>query len=177
MQLLLLGVKISILRIKLIFIITLSILILGCHQKDYIKSNPFTGLWKLHILEARDSITGDWHEWLDGLQGYILYDAKNNMAVHLTPKGYQNTTLIFGGYADSASFEQLKYQSKSYVYFAKYEILDEEKIVVHHRISHSNPNLWNETVKRSYEFKGDTLVLTTLENKNSPLRVKWVKYN
>ena len=138
--------------------------------------NEFSGLWKLLIIEEQDSISGEWSEWKKGLQGYILYDDKDNMAVHLTSKDYQNTDIVFHDFIDTVSIEELKHRTQSYVYFAKYTVLEDKAIVEHARISHSNPNLWNIKVKRWYEFKGDTLILTTLERKNSQLRVTWIKY-
>jgi hypothetical protein len=163
--------------IQIIIIFSASILLINCNQElKNIQTNKFSGLWKLHIIEQKDSITGEWSEWRNGLQGYILYDDKDNMAVHLTSKGYQNTDIEFHDFIDTVSLKELKHRTQSYVYFAKYTVLEDENIVEHARISHSNPNEWNIKVKRWYEFKGDTLILTTLENKNSPLRVKWIKY-
>jgi hypothetical protein len=97
------------------------------------------------------------------------------MAVHLTSRGYQNTDIIFHDFIDTVSLDELKYRTQSYVYFAKYKVIEDEKKVEHARISHSNPNLWNTTVQRWYIFSGDTLILTTVENENTPLRVKWIK--
>jgi hypothetical protein len=129
----------------------------------------------LVVLEQKDIKTGKWELYRDGLQGYILYDGKGNMAVHLTSRGYQNTDIIFHDFIDTVSMEELQHRTQSYVYFAKYKVLADEHKVEHARISHSNPNLWNAIVQRWFEFSGDTLILKTVENKNSPLRVKWIK--
>lgn len=54
------------------------------------KNDPrFHGMWKLDIIESYDSISGTWsHYQTDRLHnGYILYDGKGHMAVHLTSKG------------------------------------------------------------------------------------------
>jgi len=61
------------------------------------------------------------------------------------------------------------------VYFAKYTILEEESIVEHARISHSNPSEWNKIVRRKYTFTGDTLTLAPVEMRLSGLRLKWVR--
>lgn len=157
-------------------VIIAALLTYSCSQvSDKSDKDQFTGLWKLHILEYKDSLSGEYKMYKDGLQGYILYDGEENMAVHLTSKGYQNTDIIFHDFVDTVSIEELKHRTQSYVYFAKYKVLEAEKKVEHSRISHSNPNLWGTTVQRLYEFSGDTLILTTVENKNAPLRVKWHK--
>ena len=163
-------------RIQSIFYILILTGLLACNPSlKKAEKSKFSGLWKLHIIERKDSISGLWNEWRNGLQGYILYDDKDNMAVHLTSKGYQNTDIVFHDFIDTVSVEELKYRTQSYVYFAKYAVYEDENIVEHARISHSNPNLWNLKVKRWYEFREDTLILTTVENKNSPLRVKWYR--
>ncbi len=163
--------------ISKIIVLTTTLMMISCLQvQDKSDKDQFTGLWKLHILEFKDPVSGKYKMYKDGLQGYILYDGKDNMAVHLTSRGYQNPDIAFHDILDSASIEELRHRSQSYVYFAKYKVLEDEKKVEHARISHSNPNEWNLTVQRWYEFKGDTLVLITVENTNSPLRVKWIKY-
>jgi hypothetical protein len=164
-------------NIQIIFFLLTAIILISCNPgSGENQTNKFSGLWKLIIIEQQDSISGEWAEYKNGLQGYILYDDDDNMAVHLTTKGYQNTDIIFHDFIDTVSIEELKYRTQSYVYFAKYTILEDEGIVEHARISHSNPNAWNITVRRSYQFSGDTLTLTTLEQQKSPLRVIWIKY-
>src|SRR5210317_892568 len=104
----------------------------GSHKAE---KNKFSGLWSLLIIEKQDSISKEWNEWKDGLQGYILYDDSDNMAVHLTSKGYQNTDLVFKNLIDTVSIEELKYLTQSYVYFAKYTVFEDKKIIEHARIS------------------------------------------
>lgn len=160
----------------LIFVIT-TFIFTGCIQEsnDPTKSK-FSGLWKLVIIEKQDPESLEWSEYNNGMQGYILYDDKDNMAVHLTSKGYQNTDIIFHDFDDTVLIEELKHRTQSYVYFAKYTVYVKEKYVEHARISHSNPNQWNVAVKRSFEFIGDTLKLTTIDRKAGPLRVTWLRY-
>ena len=148
----------------------------GCDQGyEQKEQNKFSGLWSLHVMEQLNHETGEWSEWRNGMQGYLLYDGKNNMSVHLTTTGYQDTELRFPNFVDSISNEALKHLTNSYVYFAKYTIDEEQSIVEHARISHSNPGMWNEVVKRRFTFNGDTLTLQPLEEENSGLRLKWVK--
>ena len=161
---------------KILVLIILGLLY-GCvqistHKKE---ENKFAGLWELYIIEQQNPETKEWQEWRNGLQGYILYDDKNTMSVHLTTKGYQDTELSFPNFVDSIPDAALKHLTNSYVYFAKYTIDEEEGTVEHARISHSNPSEWNAVVKRRFSFSGDTLMLQPLEQENAALRLKWVK--
>jgi hypothetical protein len=152
------------------------LLLMACHHDvKPSDANRFKGLWKLYIMEQKDSVTGSWQEWREGMQGYILYDDQHHMAVHLTVKGYENTALRFPNFVDTIPLEALKHLTKSYVYFAKYTVDEENGTVEHARISHSNPADWQVKVKRNYSFKGDTLILEPVEQQNSALRLKWIK--
>jgi hypothetical protein len=126
-------------------------------------------------MEQQDPVTGQWSEWRNGMQGYILYDDNDNMSIHLTTKGYEDTELRFPNFIDSISNEALKHLTGSYVYFAKYTIDEKRNEVEHARISHSNPGMWNEKVTRRFTFSGDTLILQPTEEENAGLRLKWLK--
>jgi len=159
----------------LLFLLT-AVTFFGCIQEvNQKETNKFSGLWSLHIMEQQDSVTGNWNEWRNGMQGHILYDENNNMSIHLTTKGYQNTDIQFPNFVDTISTEALRHLTNSYVYFAKYTVFKEESIVEHARFSHSNPGEWNKVVRRRYTFSGDTLTLQPVEEKNAGLRLKWIK--
>jgi len=162
--------------LQILMLLLFSSLFIACHQNNIQpEQNPFSGLWYLDTMEQKDSITGEWSEWRNGMQGYILYDDKGDMAVHLTTKGYQDTELRFPNFNDTISIEALKHLTGSYVYFAKYTVDNEQQVVEHARISHSNPGSWNEVVKRRFTFSGDTLTLQPLEGENADLRLKWIR--
>ena len=157
-------------------VLFIAALIIGCNQKNKETNiNRFTGLWSLHVMEQQDSVSGEWSVWRNGMQGYILYDNKDNMSVHLTTIGYEDTDLRFPNFVDSISNEALKHLTNSYVYFAKYSVDEEQSLVKHARISHSNHGERNEVVQRRFTFSGDTLTLQPLEEGNSGLRLKWLK--
>jgi hypothetical protein len=161
---------------KILLFLFIALVIFGCNQEVEQKdAKRFTGLWSLYIMEQLDSETGEWNEWRNGMQGYILYDGQNNMSVHLTTEGYEDTDLQFPYFVDSISHEALKHLTNSYVYFAKYKVDEEQHVVEHARISHSNPGEWNAVVRRRYSFSGDTLTLQPLEEATAGLRLKWVK--
>lgn len=161
---------------KVIVLLLIGSLYFGCNKKlDQKEPNKFSGLWSLYITEQLNSETGDWNEWRDGMQGYLLYDDQNNMSVHLTASGYEDTDLQIPTFTDTISQEALKYLTNSYVYFAKYTVDEKQQVIQHARISHSIPSMWNEIVKRKFTFNGDTLILQPLEEKNAGLRLKWIR--
>lgn len=159
----------------LIFIGILSALF-SCkiHQKD---QNRLVGLWKLEIIETKDSVSGDWVTYRDGLQGYLVYNEIGHSAVHLTTKGYEKANLEFENFNPDASLEELSHLANSYNYIAKYEILEDKSQIRHERLSHSNPNEWNDIVYRRYTLSGDTLFMYPIEDRNRDLRVTWVREN
>lgn len=154
---------------------------IGCIQQTGTSPhNQFRGLWKLHIIEARDS-TGAWQEfhWNKGGDSYIMYDGLGHMAVQITPKNYKERKVLVPRTAiDSLTINELqadlKTYSSNYVYVANCTVLEEQQIIEHHRLSHTYPFDWGVTVQRRFEFKGDTLILMPVEPQN-PLRLKWVK--
>ena len=115
-------------------------------KKETPEPNRFAGLWSLHIMEERDSLTGKWSECRNGMQGYLFYDDKDNMAVHLTTKGYENTPLTLHGRWLSTPESRIPTRS-----------------------------MWNEVDERRYTFNGDTLILEPVERQNARLRLKWVR--
>lgn len=158
--------------------IVFCLLFIGC-SPDAPKSKV-TGLWQLHIMEQQDS-TGQWHEYNDGLQGMLLYDGQGHAALHLLPKDYADTDINFIGtidldYSDSVSHEELRHKAQSYVYIARYEVVESEGIIKHTRLTASNPDDWGKTVDRKYSFSGDTLVLQPVEEDLADLRLKWVRF-
>ena len=161
---------------KILVLLLIASLSFGCNRETEQKEfNKFSGLWSLYIMEELNPETGVWSEWRNGMQGYILYDDKNNMSVHLTTLGYEDTDLRFPVFTDTISHEALKHLTNSYVYFAKYTIDEKQNVVEHARISHSNPGMWNEIVRRRFTFSGDTLILQPLEEKDAGLKLKWIK--
>lgn len=159
--------------------ISCCILLAGCKSNS--SKSKTTGLWQLHIMEQQDS-SGQWHEYNDGLQGLLLYDGQGHAALHMLPKDYADTDIDFIGtidldYTDSVSYEELRHKAQSYVYIARYEVVESEGIIKHTRLTASNPEDWGKTVNRKYYFSGDTLVLQPAEEDLADLRLKWVRFD
>lgn len=156
-------------------------LFLACEDpKVHPGHEKFRGLWKLYIIEYKDS-TGVWREydWNKGGDSYILYDGLGHMSVQITPEGYKDKVVKFPATnIDSLTTEELRNDlrvyASNYVYTASCGIIEEEQIIEHHRLSHTFPQDWGAVVQRKFEFKGDTLFLMPVEPQN-PLKLKWIK--
>jgi hypothetical protein len=173
---------------KILSLIALIISITACSgNTERTKESQLAGMYKLYITEIQDS-TGNWHEdsWTKGGTGYIVYDGLGHMAVQITPKGYKDFKWLtekesinrawVQEKADSMSVAELKATvmefAASFVYVASYVVEDTAQIVQHHRISSSIPSIWGTTVRRAFDFSGDTLILRVL---NGNRRLKWIK--
>lgn len=148
--------------------------LIACSNPKESSTPTVTGLWKLHSMKIRNSETGIWSDYRGGMQGFLLYDGNQNMAIHLTDADYEKTDLVFPNFTDTIPEEALKHLTKSYYYIGEYKLLS-DSMVQHTRISHSNPGDWGKVVKRHYSFSGDTLVITPNEKKLANLELKWVK--
>lgn len=147
----------------------------GCSvSSETSKQSSIVGLWELHSMQVRNPESGEWSHYRGGMQGYLLYDGRKNMTIHLTDKGYQDTDLTFPNFTDTIPEEALKYLTKSYYYIGEYQILN-DSLVQHERISHSNPGDWGKKVVRHYQFSGDTLIITPTEARNANLKLKWLR--
>ena len=141
--------------------------------------DKFAGMWKLDKYESFDSASGKWHDAPSrvGYSGYILYDGKGHMGVQLLPPEFKN---VFNNKnTDTSDVQELKKDlrlySASFEYFANCDI-KKENLIEHHIISSSHPEEWGTTVKRNFEFKGDTLILTANELIGGrKTRLRWIK--
>ncbi len=162
-------------------------LLSSCSNQKNSDTSRLAGMYKLIIAENQDS-TGTWREdpWTKGGAGYILYDGKGHMAVQINRQGYNDYKWLpeelslrdanINSKLDSMSNEDLKNAVKafsaSYVYMGYYSIEDSADIVQHQRISTTIHSPVGSTVRRSFIFSGDTIILKVL---NGNRRLKWLK--
>jgi hypothetical protein len=158
-------------------IITIS-MIIGCNSQQEISIGKMQGMYSLDKFERLDPETGIWsaEPGRIGWSGYILYDGLGHMGVHLMPGGYQD--FVDNKSLDSLNTEELKAVAKTYqsnfVYFADYSIKD--SMIMHKRLSTTNPKDRGTTLTRHVEFRGDTLILTPIEKISGlQLRLRWIK--
>ena len=90
-------------------------------------------------------------EWASGATGYIVYDGIGHMAVHITPKGYEQFNTLSENESidrgtmkariDSMDDEQRKAALEeflsNYVYTGNYCVSDSADIVIHDRLTHN----------------------------------------
>src|SRR6185295_4119656 len=103
------------------------------------KNKQLAGMYKLYSIEVQDSTGIYHHEWASDGTGYIIYDGKGHMAVHITPKDYngykwvlsENETLDpakIKAKLDGMSVDELKVALQefvsNYVYVANYSVSD-----------------------------------------------------
>jgi hypothetical protein len=164
-----------ILGLGLIMLLT----IFSCKSKQTI-DDKFNGTYRLDKFESFDSVSGKWmaDKWRGkDADGFIQYDGKGHMSVHLYPRDYKDFDTNKN--IDSLDHESLKeltrfYQS-NFVYFADYKIINDSTIE-HTRISATEPKNWGTKLTRSFEFINDTLILTAHEKlENKKMRLRWVK--
>jgi hypothetical protein len=155
------------------------LIVFSCTSRQTIDQR-FNGTYRLDKFESFDTLSGKWitDKWRGKYaDGFIQYDGKGHMSVHLFPKDYKDFDTKKN--IDSISQETLKdlvkfYQS-NFVYFANYKILNDSTIE-HHRISATEPKNFGTILTRNFEFRKDTLILTAVEKiEGKKMRLRWVK--
>ncbi|MDQ3047453.1 MAG: lipocalin-like domain-containing protein [Bacteroidota bacterium] len=137
-------------------------------------AGKFKGMWKLDKYESL--ISGNWltDSAKLGYSGFILYDGENKMSVHLMPAGYSQ---FHPSHSDSLSADDWKevadHYHSSFVYFADYKV--QGRIVEHTIQSCTEAVNIGKTLKREYEFKGDTLLLIPVNSEGKKSRLRWIK--
>jgi len=171
----------------ILLIWSLLILFPACIDKTKTGRNGLLrGMYKLYNIQVQDSF-GKWRdEWASDGTGYIIYDGAGHMAVHITPKGYEefktlseNESIDSGrlkARIDSMPADQLKAALKefvsNYVYAGNYSVSESADVVTHYRLTHTIPSAWNTTVQRRFIFKDDTL---ELYNDVDQRRLTWIR--
>ena len=160
---------------KLLFGLVTLVTIYSCQNKPQEDDNRFRGMWRLDKFESFDSISNKWVDdttFMD-YTGYILYDGKGHVGVHLTPKGYKDFNTMKN--IDSLDIDQLKalvkFYKSNFVYFGDYTLVNDSTIE-HKRLSATEPQNWGTTLTRFFSFNKDTLVLRLSGKKT---RVRWIK--
>lgn len=152
--------------------------LISCGNKENKIDGKLQGMWKLEKMESIDTNSGKWvyDSSFAGWFGLIIYDGNGHMGVHITPKGYKDfdTDKSIDNMNSEELKELVKFYQSNFVYFANYKISD--NTIEHNRLSATNPKDWGTVLKRDFEFRGDTLILTAHEIVfNKKTRLWWVK--
>jgi len=143
--------------------------------------NDLEGRWKFIAVERR--IDGKWitDSWMQGGIGYLIYNAKGHMALHITTKGYEETEIIWDQdslkYSSWPIFELIieetgLYTLSNHVFTGNYSVSGDT--LTHERVTHSNPAYFNHTIQRRYNIYSDTLTIYP-PVVNSKVRVRWIR--
>lgn len=153
--------------------------ILSCSSKQTI-DEKFAGTYQFDKFESFEAVSGKWtsDKWRGQyFDGFIQYDGKGHMSVHLYPKSYKNfdTNKNIDSLNDKSLKELIGFYQSNFVYFADYKILNDSTIQ-HIRRSATEPKDFGTTLTRGFEFRRDTLILTTLEKlENKKMRLRWIR--
>jgi len=149
-------------------------LILGClilqacnnPSPESISNNELEGRWKFIAVERR--IDGKWatDRWMQGGIGYLIYNNKGHMALHITTKGYEETEIIWNQdslkYSSWPMFELMieetaLYTLSNHVFTGNYKVSGDT--LIHERLTHSNPKHFTHKITRRYNINLDTLTI------------------
>lgn len=156
-----------------IFLFITCIIYTSCDSSS--DASKFIGQWKLYKYEILNKGIWQTDSTRIGHKGFIMYDGQGHMSVQIVPLAYIGYKL--SKKMDSLSFKEMKeladHYYSNYVYFANYTV--HEHIVEHHILFCTEPSYIGIAMKREFEFKGDTLILTPVTLDNYKFRLKWIK--
>ena len=121
--------------------------------------NSFVGMWKLVSWEAQTPEGNSVHPFGEDAAGWIMYDGKGNMSVHLMRRDRPQfaTDNPLGGTA-----EEIEAAYNGYIaYCGTYTVQEDDHTVTHSLEGASFPNWIGSEQLRHFEFSGDKLTLST----------------
>jgi hypothetical protein len=160
------------------------IILFACNEDkpEFDAIEKFRGMWKLLETQSKNS-NGTWEKdsLYAGGTGYIIYDGAGHMSVQMTPRGYREFEWTIGEEGLEKKVKQMTESelrpallefASNFVYVANYRLLKDSAIIEHMRLTGTDPNSWNTTVRRTYEFRQDTLILGITDGLR---RLLWLK--
>lgn len=161
-------------KTKSFLFLLVSIFLMGDGDK-LSDSNQFKGMWKLDRYESLNA--GKWQadSTKIGYSGFILYDGLGHMSVQILPANYAE--FDSGKELNVLSIEDMKvladHYHSNFVYFANYTV--HENIIEHTIQSCTEAINIGKVLKREFEFKADTLLLTPITPEGKKSRLRWIK--
>lgn len=158
----------------------LMVLLIVIISNSILGTDKFQGMWRLVRYEVWEESSKKWltDSTRIGNDGFLMYDAKSHVSVHLQPKEVREFDLSVQ--LDTLSVVELQrfalLYPRNFAYFGTYKIND--SVIVHTKLSATNPKEVGSIVTRKFEFSegGDTLVLAPSEKIDGKiLRLIWKK--
>ena len=159
------------------------VLLFACNTPNFKSTidNELEGRWKYNTVERKTDNKWTTDLWMKDGTGYLIYNNKGHMAMHITPEGYSDTKIIWNrdslGFSTWPLFELMQeetgvYSLSNFVFTGNY--MTSGDTLVHERLSHGNPQYFNHRIERRYKIDSDTLFIYP-HIPNPFVRVVWIR--
>jgi hypothetical protein len=148
----------------------------ACAEPEEVSTNQerqLSGRWNLAYMNVLDS-SGNTQPYMDGMTGSLLYHPSGFMSLHLTPENYPEPAGSFSNFDSLQPIGRLKHLANFYSYTGGYRI-ENDSVLLHRSIMHSNPTEWNRDSRRAFRLNGDSLFIRPLAKGLERIRLLWTK--
>lgn len=150
--------------------------LVACDAAEEASTTPeeqLSGRWTLAYMDVLDSL-GNGQPYMGGMRGSLLYHPSSFMSLHLTPENYPDPVGSFSNFDSIQPLGRLKHLANFYSYTGSYRI-ENDSVLVHRSIMHSNPMEWNRDSRRAFRLSGDSLFMRPLAEGLERIRLLWIK--
>lgn len=117
----------------------------------------FIGAWRLVSFEELQEDGNLLYPYGKDAVGLLLYDITGKMSVQIMKRDRPDNS---SDDLNNISSEEIKSVVEGFTaFFGTYEINPPEKTIIHHVEGHLLPNSVGKSLKRTFEFSGDKLIL------------------
>ena len=133
------------------------------YSRGLIEMNKFTGAWRLVSFEEHRPYGEIDYPYGRNPAGLLIYDATGRMSVQVMRS---DRAPLSSNNAEEALSEEIRAAIEGFTaFFGAYEIDEDASTITHHVEGHIFPNSVGKSLKRSFEFSDDRLIL-----KPTPMR-------
>ena len=150
--------------------------LVACDAAEEASTTPveqLSGRWTLAYMDVLDSL-GNGQPYMGGMRGSLLYHPSGFMSLHLTPENYPDPVGSFSNFDSIQPLGRLKHLANFYSYTGSYRI-ENDSVLLHRSIMHSNPMEWNRDSRRAFRLSGDSLFMRPLAKGLERIRLLWIK--
>jgi hypothetical protein len=151
-------------------------LLTSCAEPKEASTTPeeqLSGRWTLAYMDVLDSL-GNARPYMGGMRGSLLYHPSGFISLHLTPENYPDPAGSFSNFDSLQPTGLLKHLANFYSYTGSYRI-ENDSVLLHRSIMHSNPREWNRDSRRAFRLSGDSLFMRPLAKGLERIRLLWIK--